>query len=160
MSISLEQIDLLRKRANVSYQEAKEALEQCDNNIVEALIYLEKGGHVKTKQQHQHHHHHSKFCSKVKQVIKKGNETKVIIKGKEDTVLNMPLTLAALITIVATPVVVVGIPVALLTNHRIKIEKKDGEDMGVNKIFDKMSDTLHNMTENFNGEKKSAGDQE
>lgn len=42
MSISIEQIDLLRKRANVGYKEAKEALEKCNGDIVEALSYLEE----------------------------------------------------------------------------------------------------------------------
>ncbi len=38
MNVSLEQIDLLRKRANVSYEEAKEVLEKFDGDIIEALV--------------------------------------------------------------------------------------------------------------------------
>ena len=40
-NITLEQIDLIMKRANVTYTEAKEALEKCGGDTVEALIYLE-----------------------------------------------------------------------------------------------------------------------
>ena len=46
MNVSLEQIDLLRKRANVSYEEAKEVLEKFDGDIIEALVYLEKNKKV------------------------------------------------------------------------------------------------------------------
>ena len=42
MEITLEKIDLLRKRANVSYKEAKHALEENEGNVVEALAYLEE----------------------------------------------------------------------------------------------------------------------
>jgi NACalpha-BTF3-like transcription factor len=42
MAVSLELIEILRERANISYEEAKEALEKCNNDVVEALIYLEK----------------------------------------------------------------------------------------------------------------------
>ncbi|NMB39243.1 MAG: DUF4342 domain-containing protein [Firmicutes bacterium] len=42
----LEQIEKLRERANVSYDEAKQALESADGDILEALIYLEKQGKV------------------------------------------------------------------------------------------------------------------
>ena len=42
METTLEKIDEVRKRANVSYGEAKEALESCNGDVVEALIYLEK----------------------------------------------------------------------------------------------------------------------
>ena len=42
MSVNLELIDELRKRANVSYEDARDALEKCNGDMVEALIYLEK----------------------------------------------------------------------------------------------------------------------
>jgi len=49
MSVNLEQIEALRERANVSYGEAKEALEVCDGDLVEALIYLEKNNKIKSE---------------------------------------------------------------------------------------------------------------
>lgn len=42
--ITIEQVEKLQQRANVSYEEAKEALEKCDGDILEALIMLEKEG--------------------------------------------------------------------------------------------------------------------
>ncbi len=149
MSITLENIDLLRERANVSYQDAKEALERCNNDIVEALVYLEQGHKVKPEKKSSCE---GKFFAKVKAVVKKGNETKLIISGKEDILINIPVTAAVLITIVATPVVIIGVPVALLTNHKIRIEKKDGGDIEVNKILDKMSSAVSSVTEKFTSE--------
>lgn len=43
----LEKIEKLRERAQVSYDEAREAYEHCDGDLLDALIYLEKQGKVK-----------------------------------------------------------------------------------------------------------------
>ena len=48
-NITLEQIDLIMQRANVSYAEAKEALEQCGGDTVEALLLLEKAHKINSK---------------------------------------------------------------------------------------------------------------
>lgn len=44
MKVTIEQVEKLQQRANVSYEEAKSALENCDGDILEALIMLEKEG--------------------------------------------------------------------------------------------------------------------
>lgn len=43
----LEQIEKLRERAQVTYDEAKEAYEQANGDLLDALIYLEKQGKVR-----------------------------------------------------------------------------------------------------------------
>jgi hypothetical protein len=43
---TLEQIEKLRTIANVSYEEAKDALEAANGNLLDAVIYLEKQGKV------------------------------------------------------------------------------------------------------------------
>ena len=42
MEITLQQIHLIMQRANVSYSEAKAALEQANGDILEALLLLEQ----------------------------------------------------------------------------------------------------------------------
>jgi hypothetical protein len=150
MSINLEQIDLLRERANVSYQDAKDALEKCNYDLVEALVYLEKEDKIKSG---------IKDCctnnlfDKSKKVIQKGNTTKFIIKKKENTILNIPLTAAVIITVIAPPAALIGIPAALITNHKIRLEKQTGEDLEVNKVFDKMSTAVTNVTSSLTEKK-------
>ncbi|MDF2595632.1 MAG: hypothetical protein K0R69_1973, partial [Clostridia bacterium] len=48
-TITIEQIDLIMARANVSYAEAKSALEQTNGDVVEALLFLEKEQKIKDK---------------------------------------------------------------------------------------------------------------
>lgn len=45
--VTLEQVEKLREHADISYDEAKEALENADGDILQALIDLERQGKVK-----------------------------------------------------------------------------------------------------------------
>lgn len=48
--VTLEQVEKLRERANISYDEAKEALEKTNGDILEAIINLEKENRIKEPQ--------------------------------------------------------------------------------------------------------------
>jgi hypothetical protein len=144
MSINLEQIDALRQRANVSYEDAKEALERCNNDIVDALVYLEKQN--KLGQEQIKNNHNSSFKHTIKDLIKKGNETKFVITKKDNTVLNIPVNVAVIGTVLVTPLAVAGVAAALLTNHNIKFEKPDGGDMEINKVINKVSTAVTTAT--------------
>ncbi|WP_432405348.1 DUF4342 domain-containing protein [Wukongibacter sp. M2B1] len=152
MKVTLEQIDSLRERANVSYEDAKEALEKFDGDMVEALVHLEKEKKIKAKNKAECR---NQFLDKLKGIIKKGNDTKLVIKGTNGTVLNIPITLAIIATIFATPFVIIGLLVALLTKHKISIKKTDGEDLEVNKVFDKMADAVDNITSENSADKNN-----
>lgn len=152
MSINLEQIDELRKRANVSYEDAKNALEQSEGNLIDALVYLEKQNKIKPDEKPCCH---GKFFKAIKKLIKKGNETKLIVKKDDIIVLNVCVTIVAIISIVAAPLVIASLILALITNHKIRIKKKNQEDSQVNKIFDKMSVAVNKVTTKITEELKS-----
>ncbi|QGU96198.1 DUF4342 domain-containing protein [Clostridium bovifaecis] len=145
MSTKLEQVDLLRERTGVSYNEAKEALEKCDYDLVEAIVYLEKAHNLKTTKKISCNN----FTEKCKDIIDKGNKTRFIVKKKDNVVVNIPVTIAGITTIVAFPLAITGMLLALVTNHRIKLEKSSGEDLEVNTVFDKMSTAVNNVTNNL-----------
>ncbi len=142
MKVTLEQIDSLRERANVSYQDAKEALEKFEGDIVDALVYLEKEKKVKASKKAEGK---SDFWERIKGIIRKGNKAKLQIRNESRIVLNIPLNLAIVITIFATHIAILGLVLTLLTKHNIRIEKSNGEDFEVNKVFDKMASAVNTM---------------
>ena len=144
MNTNLEQIDLLRERTGVSYGEAKEALEKNNFDIVEAIVYLEKENKIKKCCIEEFEESNcKKVFGTVKGIIKKGNRTSFIIKKKDNVILNIPVTVAVIVGVVAPPVALIGIPLAIITNHRIKIQKENGENSEVNNVIDKVSDTVN-----------------
>ncbi|MBO0524772.1 DUF4342 domain-containing protein [Clostridium botulinum] len=149
MNVSLEQIDLLRKRANVSYEEAKEVLEKFDGDIIEALVYLEKN-----KKVNEDFCCESKFFNKIKMLIRKGNKTKVVVRKKEETVLKVPVNVVILCAALAFPVTIAATIIALVTKHTIRIEKNSGENSKVNDILNKVSTKVNDIVDDLSEEKE------
>jgi len=145
MKITLEMIDELRKRANVSFEDARDALEKCNGDLLESLIYLEKNNKIKTAGIEK------KVCffDKIKAIIKKGNNIRFLIKKDEKTILNLSLTVSILIGIVAFHVSIIALIIALLAGYRFKFEKSSGEDMKVNETINKMHDSIDNFKSKF-----------
>jgi hypothetical protein len=139
MTIRMENIDELRRRTNVSYEAAKDALEKCDDNLLEALVYLEKHNMVKPTEAPEDK---ESLWDKFKKLVRKGNNTKFIIRKKEVNVLSISVTFAVIITIIAPYVTFFGLIAALFTGHRIKFEGKDFELGKVNEMMDKVAESV------------------
>jgi len=151
MQITLEQIDLLKKRANVGYREAKEALEKCNGDIVEALAYLEEqnrikpeGGSIKN----------SSFFSKIKRIISKLNKINVIMAKKDKTILNIPSTVAIVIAIIAMPFTIAALVAALILGCKVRLENHNGEGYDINNKIEKFTDTVNSVTNKITDELK------
>jgi gas vesicle protein len=154
--ITLEKIDIIRVRTGVSYTDAKEALEECDGNVVDALIFIEnkKKNNIKndlytTKDE---------LMSWMKEVIKKGNVTRIRIKKDGKQIVDIPVNAgvaAGLIAFVWPPLIAIGVLTAVFTKITIEIVKSDGSVEIVNKIIkntakdvkEKVDDLTHDMKE-------------
>lgn len=146
--ITLEKIDELRKRANVSFEKAKEILEKYDGNLVEALIHLEKenkirfssGDGAKT------------LFDKVGAVINKGNNIRFIVTKNERTTLNLSLTVTVVIGALTFHVSAIALVIGMLTGYKFKFEKNTGEFMKVNSVLDTVQDNMNHLKKKFDEE--------
>jgi hypothetical protein len=69
------------------------------------------------------------LLSKVKDIIKEGNATRIIIKNeKDETILEFPLTVGAIGVVLAPIFAAVGTLAALATHCTIIVEKRNTED--------------------------------
>lgn len=130
-NITLEQIDLLMQRANVSYSEAKEALEQCAGNTLEALLYLEKAEKIKTSSVHSHNDSFKNFIGKL-------NTTRFILKKKEHTYVDVPLSVAIIAIITCFHVSVLAFVISLAMGIRVDIK-------GENDLAHKLNSSLDSI---------------
>lgn len=127
MSIDLEKVDAVIDRTGVSYKDAKQALEKNNENVLDAIVYLEEKGtgigaftkNVEGKGE--------KLLEKLKEILKEGNVNKITVKKDGEVIANIPINVGA-IGFLATPLwATVGITAAILTKHTIEITKEDGE---------------------------------
>ncbi|KAB3535361.1 DUF4342 domain-containing protein [Alkaliphilus pronyensis] len=132
MDINLEKIDVIRERTGISYKEAKEALEQTDGDVVEALIKLEEKrdkswlGSVNISG--------NEIIEKLKTIIRKGNVTRVILKKDGEILLNIPVTAGAIGVVLGPLVSIVGVSAAIVSRATIEIVKNNGDVVDINNI--------------------------
>ena len=117
------------QRANVSYSEAKEALEKSNGDIVEALLYLEKANKIKTPIS-------NSAAEGLKGFVNKLNATEFILHKKERVYVDTPLSVALLAAIVSFPFSVLALVVALFYGIRIDIKGENNIAQKVNAAFD------------------------
>ncbi|ERM92084.1 MAG: hypothetical protein XD49_0712 [Caldanaerobacter subterraneus] len=118
----LEKIDMIVERTGVSYKEAKEALEKANGNVVDALIYIEENRKSWTES---FTVAGTEVMDKIKDLIKKGNVTKIRIKKDDKVLLEIPVTAGAISTVVIPQLTLLGAAVAFLANCTIEVEKYD-----------------------------------
>lgn len=122
----LHQIDILRERAGITYERARDVLSQANGDIVEALIMLEKEGNSEKKEWTVFSRD---LLSKVTELIKEGNIRKIKIKHKDKTIVDIPMTLGVVGTtaglFLAPYLTIVAAIAAWYTKWTIEIEKKD-----------------------------------
>ena len=122
---TLEKIDQIRQRLGVTYEEAYKALEECNGDLISALIKLEKeqkqaGKHVnvdvlQVKGQ--------ELLNKIKEIIKEGNVNKIVVKNDERTLMEIPVT-AGVVGLVLFPyLTLLAGAAALYKDYTLEIER-------------------------------------
>ncbi|MDI9495255.1 MAG: DUF4342 domain-containing protein [Bacillota bacterium] len=135
MMVTLEQIDELRKRVNVSYEEAKKTLEKNDGDLIKSIIELEKKKGRKDERK-------GSFTNAANRLL----ALKLSIKNRDgNTLLNVPLVLVVLTFLMSFWTVIVLLVMALLTSCQINVYRDKGVNMhnikqNVKKTVDKIKD--------------------
>lgn len=136
MDITLEKIDIIRERTGLTYKEAKEALEECDGDIIETLVQLEttqKGD----KWTESLSTASNEVLDKLRELLKQGNVTKIRVKKDDNTILDIPVTAGAIGTLLAPQLAAIGAVVAVISKTVVEIEKPDGEVINLSGIVER-----------------------
>ncbi|MCR2044941.1 DUF4342 domain-containing protein [Anaerosalibacter massiliensis] len=144
MDISLDKIDLIVERTGVSYREAKEALEKSNGDVLEAIIYIENQNKSFTENMG---NKGEQLLDKLKEYIRKGNVTKIIIKKDGEVIMNIPVSAGTIGTILAPQIALLGFSAALLSKCTFEIVKEDGETININETVEKEIHKSKNPTD-------------
>ncbi|MCI6582501.1 MAG: DUF4342 domain-containing protein [Oscillospiraceae bacterium] len=158
---NVEMIEKLMEKADVTYEEAKGVLESLNWNLLDALIALEKEGKMKKPEQTGYSTKQeipedftsaasekkgNSFIEMVKsalrwtgKVICKGMDNKLCIIGKNGKmIMEIPLTILAVLMIPAFWLIIICLVIALFNGCQFKMT---GPDLGtdkVNNVMDKI----------------------
>ena len=166
-----EKIEKLRERANVTYEEAKEALNAANGDLLDAMIYLERQGKVKAEKEV----HTTEYTDAVKnEIVASGAEGKkdgkdfgekckrffkklwnylsenhLKVSHHEEEVIDLPLWVVVIILLAGWWVVLVLIVVSLFFDWNYKFYGKNNLE-GANSVMEKVKETAENVKEDFN----------
>ena len=146
MEITLEKIELVKDRTGVSYKEAKDALEAAEGSVVDAIIAIEET--VDEKPAKKVNEAANETVDKIKEVVKKGNISKITIKKDDDVLLNLPLNAGIVGALVAPWGVIAGVIAAFGFKCVIEVVKTDGTIIDVS---DAVTDAVGTVAEKSSG---------
>ncbi len=129
--VTLEKIDQVVDRTGASYEEAKRALEMANGNVIEAIIIIQND--IEEKLHDKKSMRSSDIIDTLKEFIRKGNVSRIIITDDGVTLLNIPVTFGAIGMILAPVIAVIGVGTVLVTNINVSIQDSQGNIIDLNK---------------------------
>ena len=152
-----EMVEKLRTKANVSYEEAKAALEKTDWDVLDALVLLESEGKVVDAQPKAEYTTQEKEDKKfyvevnpqvkagaskawdwIKGMFQKGNANQFVIRRRGEELIAMPITVLVLLLICVWPFSLGVLFLGLFLGARYSFRGPDmNSDSKVNEVMDK-----------------------
>ena len=163
-----EMVEKLRAKANVSYEEAKAALEASDWDVLDALVLLESEGKVKDAQPQAEYSTQEKEDKKfyvevnpqvkagagkawdwIRRMFQKGNANQFVIRRRGEELIAMPITVLVLLLICFWPFSLGVLFVGLFLGARYSFRGPDMEGSAkVNEVMDKAAKMVQGDDEN------------
>ena len=144
--ITLEKLDQIIERTNVTYGEAKKALEQSEGNVIDAIIYIEENFNTKSKKKTKKEEKNEVFedvKSWIMDLVEKGNVARIAIKKDDKVVVDVPVNAGIAATVIAItipPILAAALVAAVATKITIEITMTDGSVQVVNKVISDAKD--------------------
>lgn len=134
----LQEVDYLREKADVSYEEAVRLLERHNGNVMQALVELERQGRLFSQGPYDGAAERETWANganeschvrnKASSFFRKAQRTRVIIErrrenGVKETVLNLSALLVAGVTFFAPYITLVPAAIGFFTGYEARLEK-------------------------------------
>jgi len=126
MEITLEAIDELRDRVDVTYEEACNYLKAARGDVVEAILLFERDrGKSDRSPEEEIVDRGRDMLDRVRKAVEEGMRKKLVVRREERTVAELPLAAGLVGAIVAPKLAVLGAVAALVTRSTVDIEDQE-----------------------------------
>ena len=178
---TFEKIEALRAKANVSFEEAKNAMEACNYDMLEAMAYPERQGkvnsgstasytttsHAETSREFEEAQKNyedscqrttfgalvGKFFNWCGQIIKKSVEIDFCVTKQDRLILKVPVLALVLALLLAFWLLAILLIVGLFCSFKYSFVGVDATTIDLNQICDKASETCENIKRDFQNNK-------
>ncbi len=162
---TFEKVEKLREKANVTFEEAKAALEEANGDLLDAMIILERQGKADERREsystkddatlmvvdepEKKEKHGNAFTDKLKVLWHKSCENYFVIEKEDEVILNIPIWVFIVILLLTWHVTLVVMVVALFFGCRYSF-KGVAEMKTANDVCDKVSEAAEKVKEEYN----------
>lgn len=147
VTITLEMVDEVRNRTEADYKLAKEALEICNGDVLEAVIYIESLKLTGEKQQSEFINRGTDLIEKLKELVSKGVITRILVVKNDHQIMNIPVLAGGVAALVFTTATIAGILAAVATGCHIKVVKENGDVLNLNEMTEESFRNFVDATE-------------
>jgi hypothetical protein len=123
---NIEKIDMVRGRMNVTYEEAKLALEATSWDVVEAIIKIERD---EVTRKEEIFVRGSELVEKIKEIVRKGNINRLRVKQDDKVLIEIPVTAGVVGALLAPQLAIIGAVAALVSKCTVEIEKIENPEV-------------------------------
>lgn len=171
---TIEDIELIRRKSGISYQEAVSLLDYHNGNVARALVDLERNGRIKPDQETRHasaasstngsgHIYSDRGASSAKSsnkgffldLISKLYRARIKVNKDETPVINLSALFSLVGLIVAPHIVIIGVIASLVLGYKFSFTKSDrafeGENLErmVRNAADNVKSSVNDFTRGF-----------
>ncbi|MGI6164077.1 MAG: DUF4342 domain-containing protein [Bacillota bacterium] len=119
MDDTLYKIDEIRKRTRVTYEKAKEALDEASGDVVGALVKLEQASAKREIIQVRG----PDLIRSISDMIRRGNASRIIVKKGDYVVADIPVTIGVVGTVLAPWMALLSAMALLVSTWTLEIER-------------------------------------
>ena len=163
---TFEKVEKLREKANVTFEEAKAALEEANGDLLDAMIILERQGKAEERRESystkenadlmvvdqpekKERKHGNAFTDKLKVLWHKSIENYFVIEREDKVMLNIPICAFVIILIFTWHITLIAMVVALFFGCKYSF-KGSSEMKTANEVCDKVSEAAEKVKEGYN----------
>jgi hypothetical protein len=159
VNITLEMVDEVINRTGATYKEAKDALEFCSGDVLDAIVYIEtiKSGEGK---KNEYKDQGSEMIDALKELVRKGHVNRVIFEKDGKVILDIPVLAGALGALIFVGPTVIAIIAAIATGCVIKVEKDTGEIINFNDFTEGKFNEVKEKVNEFTSKKENVADED
>lgn len=178
MDITLEQVERLREKADISYEEAKAVLEEAGGSVLDALILLEKRGRIHAGAGHSAHYstrtggesgpsapypepaaepepgdeQKGGFWHMVQDLLRRGLQDSLEVWRREELMVSIPLLISILLLILAFWICLPLLVLGLLLGCRYRLTGPDFDDSPAGETVNRAARTVGDTVEKMKDE--------
>ena len=156
-SYTIEDIELIRRKSGISYQEAVALLDYHNGNVARALVDLERNGRIRPEasQGSAAPSHNTADKKGFMSLMTKLYQFRLKVKKGSVTILNLSLLFSLLALIISPHLVVIGAILMLILGYHVSFDKRDADfasdnlERMVRNASENVKETVSDFTKGF-----------